>query len=70
MTWCIVNFSHFIGCNSDELQILDFSVYTCLTQLYGGRDMYNLLPTQVKCSCLLSFSFINLKVANEKGRNM
>jgi len=22
---------------------LDWSVYTCLTQLYGGRDMYNLL---------------------------
>ena len=21
----------------------DWSVYTCLTQLYGGRDMYNLL---------------------------
>jgi len=21
---------------------LDWSVYTCLTQLYGGRDMYNL----------------------------
>jgi len=40
---------------------LDWSVYTCLTQLYGGREMYNLLhkdqlqPTQVKCSCLLSF---------------
>jgi len=41
---------------------LDWSVCTCLTQLYGGRDMYN--------SCLLSFSFINLKMANEKGRNM
>jgi len=23
--------------------ILDWSVYTCLTQLYGGRDLYNLL---------------------------
>ena len=22
---------------------LDWSVYTCLTQLYGGREMYNLL---------------------------
>ena len=22
---------------------LDWSVYTCLTQVYGGRDMYNLL---------------------------
>ena len=22
---------------------LDWSVYICLTQLYGGRDMYNLL---------------------------
>jgi len=22
---------------------LDWSVYTCLTQLYGGIDMYNLL---------------------------
>jgi len=22
---------------------LDWSVYTCLTQLYGGRDMYNVL---------------------------
>jgi len=22
---------------------LDWSVYTCLTQLYDGRDMYNLL---------------------------
>ena len=22
---------------------LDWNVYTCLTQLYGGRDMYNLL---------------------------
>jgi len=22
---------------------LDWSVYTCLTQLYGGRDMYSLL---------------------------
>jgi len=22
---------------------LDWSLYTCLTQLYGGRDMYNLL---------------------------
>jgi len=22
---------------------LDWSVYTCLTQLYGGTDMYNLL---------------------------
>jgi len=21
----------------------DWNVYTCLTQLYGGRDMYNLL---------------------------
>ena len=21
---------------------LDWSVYTCLTQLYGGRDMYNM----------------------------
>jgi len=24
-------------------------------------------PTQVECSCLLSFSFINLKMANENG---
>jgi len=24
---------------------LDCSVYTCLTQLYDGRDMYNLLHT-------------------------
>ena len=22
---------------------LDWSLYTCLTQLHGGRDMYNLL---------------------------
>jgi len=26
-------------------------------------------PTQVECSCLLSSSFINVKMANEKGRN-
>jgi len=26
--------------------------------------------TQVECKCLLSFSFINLKIANEKCRNM
>ena len=25
------------------LHTLDWIVYTCLTQLYGGRDMYNLL---------------------------
>jgi len=25
------------------LNKLDWIVYTCLTQLYGGRDMYNLL---------------------------
>ena len=27
-------------------------------------------PTQFKCSYLLSFLIINLKMANEKGRNM
>jgi len=26
-----------------DLCRLDWSVYTCLTQLYGGTDMYNLL---------------------------
>ena len=26
--------------------------------------------SHVKCSCLLSFSFINLKMTSEKGRNM
>jgi len=30
-TWCGIN------------RCLEWSVYTCLTQLYGGRDMYNLL---------------------------
>ena len=67
---------------------LDWSLYTCLTQLYGGIDMYNLLHKEqlhvltlfighlqvdkretlvAACQC---FSFINLKMANEKGRNM
>ena len=38
-----------IYCTSNRKQTfhrshrLDWSVYTCLTQLYGGRDMYNLL---------------------------
>jgi len=57
---------------------LDWSVYTCLTQLYGGRVMYNLLhKEQLHVSALFivhlqvdKFSFINLKMANEKGRNM
>jgi len=32
---------------------LDWSVYICLTQLYGGRDMYNLLhKEQVHVSAL------------------
>jgi len=26
-----------------QILFVDWSVYTCLTQLYGGRDMYNLL---------------------------
>jgi len=26
---------------------LDYSVYTCLTQLYGGIDIYNLLHKEV-----------------------
>ena len=30
-------FAHFIPAK------LDWSLYTCLTQLYGGIDMYNLL---------------------------
>jgi len=43
---------------------LDCSVYTCLTQLYGGRDMYNLLhKEQLHVSAL----FIgHLQVDNEK----
>jgi len=32
---------------------LDWSVYTCLTKLYGGRDMYNLLhKDQLRISAL------------------
>ena len=26
---------------------LDWSLYTCLTQLYGGIDMYNLLHKEL-----------------------
>ena len=41
---------------------LDGSVYTCLTQLYGGRDMYNLLH---KDQLHVSASFIGrLQVDN------
>ena len=53
---------------------LDWSVCTCLTQLYGGRDMYNLLhKEQLHVSALFTGHLqvdINLKMANEKGRNM
>jgi len=32
---------------------LDWNVYTCLTQLYGGREMYNLLhKDQLQVSAL------------------
>ena len=31
---------------------LDWSVYTCLTQLYGGRDMCNLLHKELHVSAL------------------
>jgi len=31
---------------------LDWIVYTCLTQLYGGRDMYNLLHKELHISAL------------------
>ena len=31
---------------------LDWSVYTCLTQLYGGSDMYNLLHKELHVSAL------------------
>jgi len=31
---------------------LDWSVYTCLTQLYGDRDMYNLLHKELHVSAL------------------
>jgi len=31
---------------------LDWSVYTCLTQLYGGIDMYNLLHKELHVSAL------------------
>jgi len=32
----------YVPVNSEAVK-LDCSVYTCLTQLYGGRDIYNLL---------------------------
>jgi len=31
---------------------LDWSLYTCLTQLYGGTDMYNLLHKELHVSAL------------------
>jgi len=31
---------------------LDCSVYTCLTQLCGGRDMYNLLHKELHVSAI------------------
>jgi len=39
---------YLVGVSSYQTEILNFpsldwSVYTCLTQLYGGRGMYNLL---------------------------
>ena len=51
------------GCNDKNQEYLfidrnyinqDWSLYTCLTQLYGGRDMYNLLhKEQLHVSALL-----------------
>ena len=36
-----------------NILLRDWSVYTCLTQLYGGRDMYNLLhKEQIHVSAL------------------
>jgi len=32
--------------------LLDWSVYTCLTQLYGGTEMYNLLHKELHVSAL------------------
>jgi len=44
---------------------LDWNVYTCLKQLYDGRNMY--IIYYLKNSCMFRhFSFINLKMANEK----
>jgi len=69
-------------------KLLDWSLYTCLTQLYGGIDMCNLLHKEQlhvrpfslaifrlythksNVAAYQCFSFINLKMANEKGRNM
>jgi len=39
-------------------------VYTCLAQLYGGRDMYNLLH---KGQLLVSAIFDHLQVDNLKA---
>ena len=41
----------FVFCVCQNTQ-LDWSVYTCLTQLYGGRDMYNLLHKELHVSAL------------------
>ena len=49
---------------------LDWSVYTCLTQLYGGRDMYNLLHKEQLHVSAIFIVHLHLKMANEKGRNM
>jgi len=119
--WIIRHFNrHWCTVQIWRYSILDWSVYTCLTHLYDGRDMYIIYyiknnymfrqfslaifrlineklskqlysncevciklskqlystcvgciqPTQVEYSFLLSFSFINLKVANQKCRNM
>jgi len=44
---------------------LDWSVYTCLTQLYGGRDMYNLLhKDQLHVSALFIGHVVDLYVIN------
>jgi len=45
-----VGYSHKVRhppCVSNKL---DWSVYTCLTQLYGGIDMYNLLHKELHVS--------------------
>ena len=45
---------------------LDWSVYTCLTQLYGGRDMYNLLQKeQLHVLALFIFRLINEKLSKQ-----
>jgi len=43
---------------------LDWSLYTCLTQLYGGIDMYNLLHKEQLQVSALSLAIFRLNVSH------